>query len=165
MEDIQDREILNEFVAESREHLADIESELLEMEQAGEKADDALINKVFRAIHTVKGASGFFGLKKISSLSHIMENLLMKIRDKEMAISSEGIDALLNGADLLKTMIDDVDNSEAFETDEAITSLEAILSGGGKPAVTGEETRVEVLEELGEMLPSQGDLWKAVSML
>jgi len=134
MEDMQDREILNEFVAESREHLADIESELLEMEQAGEDADDALINKVFRAIHTVKGASGFFGLKKISSLSHIMENLLMKIRDKEMAISSEAIDALLNGADLLKTMIDDVDNSEAFETDEAITSLEAILSGGGEPA-------------------------------
>ena len=157
MEDIQDREILNEFVAESREHLADIESELLEMEQAGENADDALINKVFRAIHTVKGASGFFGLKKISGLSHIMENLLMKIRDKEMVISSEGIDALLNGADLLKTMIDDVDNSEAFETDEAIASLEAILSGGGKAAVP-EAPEVETGGDVSEEAPEEVEI-------
>ncbi len=132
--DIQDREILNEFVSESREHLADIESDLLAMEKAGDDVDDELINRVFRAIHTVKGASGFFGLQKISRLSHTMENLLAKLRDRELSVTSPRIDALLNAYDLLKGMIDDVDNSDSFEIDDVIKMLESSLekSSSGK---------------------------------
>lgn len=125
--DIQDREILNEFVSESREHLADIEQNLLAMEEAGDAADDELINRVFRAVHTVKGASGFFGLQKISRLSHTMENLLAKLRDRGLSITSPRIDALLNASDLLKGMIDDVDNSDSFKIDDVIKMLESSM--------------------------------------
>ncbi len=161
--DAQDREILNEFVSESREHLADIESDLLAMEEAGDDADDELINRVFRAIHTVKGASGFFGLQKIAKLSHTMENLLMKIRDRELSITSERIDALLNASDILKGMIDDVDNSESFEIDEAIAVLEAALSGKEPSAEAkkegqappSESTESASSQEMEEQLPPE----------
>lgn len=140
--DNQDKEILNEFVSESREHLADIESDLLAMEEAGDNAEDDLINRVFRAIHTVKGASGFFGLQKIAKLSHTMENVLMKIRDRELSITSERIDTLLNGSDLLKSMIDDIDGSESYDIDEVLKALEATLED-----VPGEKKEDEPVAE------------------
>ena len=52
---MDDREIIAEFVTESREHLADIENQLLAIEAAGAEADSELVNTVFRAIHSIKG--------------------------------------------------------------------------------------------------------------
>ena len=54
---MDDREIIAEFVIESRDHLADIENQLLAIESAGTDADPDLVNTVFRAIHSVKGAA------------------------------------------------------------------------------------------------------------
>ncbi len=149
--DNMDKEILNEFVSESREHLGDIESDLLAMEEAGDNADDEVINRVFRAIHTVKGASGFFGLQKISKLSHTMENVLMKIRERELSITSERIDVLLSASDLLKSMIDDIEGSEAYDIEEALQALETSLEDkpvsqekGGKPAPLEPESQAEI---------------------
>ena len=55
------QELLNEFVIESREGLAEIESDLLAIEACGDNIDIDLVNKVFRAIHSIKGAAGFMG--------------------------------------------------------------------------------------------------------
>ena len=60
-----DDELLQEFIAETREHLATIETDLLTIEDNGAEVDQDLINKVFRAAHSIKGGSGFFGLEKI----------------------------------------------------------------------------------------------------
>lgn len=125
----EDREMLMEFVVEAKEHLADIESDILEMERQGADADPELVNRVFRAIHTVKGASGFFGLQTISALSHTMENILMRVRDGEMVVTSEVADALLSGADKLKIMIDDIENSMEYDISEEMAQLEAIAGG------------------------------------
>ena len=125
----EDREMLMEFVVEAKEHLADIESDILEMERQGADADPELVNRVFRAIHTVKGASGFFGLQTISTLSHTMENILMRVRDGEMVVTSEVADALLSGADKLKIMIDDIENSMEYDISEELAQLEAIAEG------------------------------------
>ena len=65
-----DQEILNLFLTESKEHLEHIESDLLTIEEQGEDMDDELVNHVFRAIHTIKGASGFFGFHKKKSETH-----------------------------------------------------------------------------------------------
>ena len=61
----EDLEDLNMYLAESREHLATIESDLLAMDSAGEAIDEKLVNKVFRAAHSIKGGAGFFNLSKI----------------------------------------------------------------------------------------------------
>jgi chemotaxis protein histidine kinase CheA len=62
-----DEELVGEYLAECREHLATIETDLLAIEGGGEGADKELVNRVFRAAHSIKGGAGFFGLTRIGS--------------------------------------------------------------------------------------------------
>jgi len=59
MAQITDQGMIDEFIAESREHLNTIEPDLLSMEKDGEKVSIEAIHRVFRAAHSIKGASGF----------------------------------------------------------------------------------------------------------
>ena len=127
-----DRAIIAEFVVESQEHLADIENELLTIEAAGAAIDSELVNKVFRAIHSIKGATGFFGFTVLQSLSHEMENVLNLIRNRQLVPTSTVTDALLRAADRLRAMIEDIEHSNETDVSERLTELRAIA--GGKPA-------------------------------
>ncbi len=59
---IEDDETLLAFIEESQEHLDGIEADLLAIEEAGANIDSELVNKVFRAVHSLKGGAGFLGL-------------------------------------------------------------------------------------------------------
>ena len=122
-------ELIGVFVEESIQHLESIEPDLLEMEKHIDRIDSNIVNGIFRAVHSVKGASGFFGFHKIGSLSHIMENLLSQLRDGRMKASSELVDALLTGMDALRAMLDDVGASEDFEIQAEIDRLTMLLNG------------------------------------
>jgi two-component system chemotaxis sensor kinase CheA len=61
--------IVAEFVVESREHLADVENQLLAIEAGGAEIDSDLVNTVFRAIHSIKGAAGFLGFTVLGDLA------------------------------------------------------------------------------------------------
>ena len=74
-------ELLAEFVAESLEHLANIEADLLTIESLGSQLDFELVNKVFRAAHSIKGCSGYFGLEKVKNLSHKAESARPSVRN------------------------------------------------------------------------------------
>ena len=87
----EDLEILEELITESTEHLAAIEPDLLELERAGGQVSTELVNRVFRAIHSIKGGFGFFGVRPIETLTHVMESVLMKVRDGELAATPEMI--------------------------------------------------------------------------
>ena len=71
--EIEDDEILQGFIEGSLEHLADIENDLLTVEGSGANIDEELVNKVFRAAHSIKGGAGFMGLTTIQDLSHAAE--------------------------------------------------------------------------------------------
>ncbi len=107
-----DDELLDDFVAESREHLDTIEPDLLEMEKDGAEASQEVLNRVFRAIHSIKGAAGFFAFEALKKLSHMAENVLMPIRDGMLTLTPEVMDALLAAVDKLRVMVDDVQASE-----------------------------------------------------
>ena len=92
----QGDETLRLYVEESLEHLASIENDLLAIEDGGADIDEELVNKVFRAAHSIKGGAGFMGLVNIKELSHKMENVLGMIREREMTPNSEVINILLN---------------------------------------------------------------------
>jgi|GEM_PF-6837 len=100
-----DQFLFDEFVAEANEHLATIEDDFLALESQQETPDQELMDKLFRAIHSIKGGSGFLGLERINGLSHGMESLLSKLRSRELKPESRSIDALLAGVDLLRNMI------------------------------------------------------------
>ena len=130
---IEDDEILQGFIEESLEHLADIENDLLAIEEAGANIDEDLVNKVFRAAHSIKGGAGFMGLTTIQELSHAMENVLGMIRSKKLVPNSDNINVLLLGADQLQRMVEDVQSSNDVDIQEHLIPLNAIAAGNPPP--------------------------------
>ncbi|MGE0201450.1 MAG: chemotaxis protein CheA [Candidatus Melainabacteria bacterium] len=134
MGSIDDDSLLQEFVAESRDHLSSIEPDLLVMEREGANTQQEIINRIFRAIHSIKGASGFFGLEALKRLSHSMESVLMMIRDGKLTPDPGIMDPLLVGVDRLGVMLNAIHDSENVPYQDVVDQLDAIMAGGGAPA-------------------------------
>ncbi|WP_319526355.1 chemotaxis protein CheW [uncultured Desulfosarcina sp.] len=126
---IQDDETLQMYLEESIEHLADIETDLLGIEEAGADIDEDLVNKVYRAAHSIKGGAGFMGLTTIKDLTHEMENILGKIRSRDMVPTPAIINVLLSASDTLKDLMNDVFTSNDVDISRHIESLQAIAEG------------------------------------
>ncbi|PQO35559.1 chemotaxis protein CheW [Blastopirellula marina] len=141
----EDNELVAEFVIESNEHLANVESQLLAIESGGESVDVDLVNTVFRAIHSIKGAAGFLGLRNINDLSHSLENVLNKLRNLELTPNSAMIDVLLRASDQLRSMINDVDTSDTIKIAEFVQQLDQIAAGV-TPSVPAAPAVAEVAE-------------------
>ena len=107
---MQDEEFIQSFVEESKVHVETVENELLNLNI--QAIDMESINTIFRAVHSVKGSSGFFDFKQIVALSHALENIYGEIRAGKMGMNNEMVDVLLSANDCLRVMIDDVMNSE-----------------------------------------------------
>ncbi len=122
-------ETMQVFIDESLEHLADIEADLLAIEESGADIDEDLVNKVYRAAHSIKGGAGFFGLISIQTLTHEMENILGRIRSRELVPNPEIINILLEAADTLNTLIADVVGSNEVDVSNHIAALAAINDG------------------------------------
>lgn len=125
---LNDEALLANFVEESQQHLQDIEPDLLELEKGGDNVDKEVVNRIFRSVHSIKGASGFFGLKNIGELSHAMENLMSLVREGKKSVTSELTDNLLEGLDTLRAMIDDVAASEEIDIKVIVEKIEKMLT-------------------------------------
>ena len=66
------------FFEEAEEHLGTIEAGLLSLTEQG--ADPELLNTIFRSAHSIKGAAGSFGFNELARLTHVMENVLDRLR-------------------------------------------------------------------------------------
>ena len=106
-------EIFSVFIQEAREQLAAMEDGLLRMEQGDSDAD--LLNAVFRAAHTIKGASGVVELHHIERFTHILENLLDRLRNGEISVGNEMITVLLQGCDHIRASLDVVEQGRTEE--------------------------------------------------
>ena len=137
---MQDDETLRMYVEESREHLSDIENDLLTIEEAGADIDEELVNKVFRAAHSIKGGAGFLGLNTIKDLSHKIESVLDMIRSREIVPDPEIINILLIAFDKLRELINNIDESEGIDISEHTVALAglttAFLPGERKKTVS-----------------------------
>jgi two-component system chemotaxis sensor kinase CheA len=129
---MENDETLQMFLEEARDHLRDIEADLMSIETETGPADVDLVNKVFRGIHSIKGAAGFFGLNRIKDLSHSMENLLNRIRNLEILPTHPVTEALLKSADVLASMINDPVGSETVDISRFLELLREVQSGQSK---------------------------------
>ncbi len=144
---IEDDEILQGFIEESLEHLADIENDLLAIEEAGADIDDELVNKVFRAAHSIKGGAGFMGLTVIQELAHAAENVLGMIRSRQLVPNPDIINVLLLASDELQQLIENVEESNEVDISEHLSALNAIYEGKEIPARTEAATETEPEQE------------------
>lgn len=92
-------EILDFFQPEAEEHLQIVSDCLLSLEGSNSPEE---INKLFRAIHTIKGSAAQVGLKKLGGIAHRIEDLIGRLRDGEVDPSAQVIDLCLESVDVLK---------------------------------------------------------------
>ncbi len=137
---IQDDETLQMYLEESLDHLSDIENDLLAIEEDGAQINEDLVNKVYRAAHSIKGGAGFMGLANIKDLTHEMENILGKIRSREMIPTPDIVNVLLKAADTLKDLLEDILNSNDVDISGHVRALQAVLEAGEAPQQTAEKT-------------------------
>jgi len=142
---IQDDETLQMYLEESIEHLATIENDFLEIEGDGANINEDLVNKVYRAAHSIKGGAGFMGLTNIKNLTHEMENILGKIRSREIVPTQPIVNTLLSASDTLKELMNDILNSNDKDIGEQIKALKDVLQKEPqtKPAKSKTKTKAK----------------------
>ena len=113
------------FFEESAEHLSTIEDGLLQLEQHPEDLD--LLNRIFRAAHSIKGNSGMFGFTAVGQFTHKMETLLDQLRNGHLSVTPAIADVLLRSTDCLKVLIDAA-HGEAAPEPATIAQLEGELA-------------------------------------
>lgn len=128
------------LLEEARELLATYEHTLLEVEAHG--LDGERINAIFRAAHTLKGSSGMFNLQLVVSFTHLLENLLVRVRSGEQPMDGALISLLLRCGDYLSRLFDKV--ALGLDDEDPDPALRAELSA----ALAGYLGEVQVLKPL-----------------
>ncbi|MCI5222833.1 MAG: hypothetical protein D3924_09220, partial [Candidatus Electrothrix sp. AR4] len=142
-----DSSMLTDFIIEAAEHLEEMESSLLRLEQHHE--DKEVLDEIFRSIHTIKGAAQFVGIERVSELSHKLENLLDLIRRNEITLSGTITDLLIAGKDRITMLVDELERTQTEETevDDLVESLRRIVEGEDDTEVEAEAPPQDVAEQ------------------
>jgi two-component system, chemotaxis family, chemotaxis protein CheY len=120
-----------EYLAEAGEQLANMESDLLEIQKVGASLDGERIGRIFRAVHMIKGSSGLFDLVKIGELAHRIEDVLALIRSRKLVPSADLVGILLEAVDRLRDLIDDSEASNQADIADVIDGLERVCAEDG----------------------------------
>ena len=136
------RDIVESFVIETKEIFEKLDNEILEIEKRSD--DKELINSIFRAVHTVKGTSGFLSFEQMSTIAHRFEDVLNKLRRGELKYDPGMLDVMLEAFDLMKALLKQVIDRDIQEIDLSPTiSKLAALSSGAKPEIAKRGKQVE----------------------
>jgi two-component system chemotaxis sensor kinase CheA len=121
------KEIFDSFIVETREIFENLDVELVELEIKPNDTD--LLNKVFRAFHTIKGTSGFLGLEKMTAVTHRCEDILNKLRKNEIQLNERIMTALLAAFDSMKALLKIIESTftENFDISAPIQILENLF--------------------------------------
>lgn len=147
------------FFVEAAEHLDAMEAALLQLDSAHD--DRELLNTIFRAAHTIKGGSGTFGMQAVAQFTHVVENLLDRLREGGLVVTEHLIELLFSSLDIMQGLIAaERDGSAPPENlDSVLAALEKIhtpaksstanssepqnLSNASSPADTGQLFEIE----------------------
>jgi two-component system chemotaxis sensor kinase CheA len=140
-----DTSLLQDFIAETGEHLEVTERNLLHLEQQPD--DTAALNEIFRSVHTIKGSSEYLGMERIAELSHRLESLLDLLRRGERAVDGAVIDLLISGNDRIGQLVGELDQHQAEQS--AIDDLLSRIEGYTAP--TGTDAQGQVDGEGGQL--------------
>lgn len=129
-----EKDFWDDFIVEAFEHIEDIETNAMSLEQNPEDTD--IIHTMFRAFHTIKGLSGFVEHTAIQEIAHKTETMMDFCRKGELQVSTQIVDAILKSSDYIKQLCE---NMEAFKDENLVNQIEELLN---------------VLEELSNVTPN-----------
>ena len=127
---LQDDALVQEFLVESSELVDQAVQDLVVLETA--PTDPETLNRIFRALHTIKGTSGFLGFDAMVRLSHRAEDVLNDLRKGAYVAGPHIVDLLLKVADLLRSMLEDIRSKRTgtYELGPLVSALEAVRTHG-----------------------------------
>ncbi len=148
------------FLDETKEHLQNLNTQILELESDPEGEDT--VNEIFRAAHSLKGMAGTMGYKRMQNLTHDMENVFSEVRNGNIKVQPKLIDVLFQCLDALEEYTDNIQNNadEGTNDNEAlIRQLNDILNdnGGSAPAEAAAPEADAASSE-----PAGGEKWKDI---
>ena len=155
---------LDIFIDETREHLQNLNTQILALEQDAENMDT--VNEIFRAAHSLKGMAGTMGYKRMQTLTHDMENVFSEVRNGAIKVNAEMIDILFQCLDALEEYLATIqENADEGTNDNEhlIKALNTILETKGGSATPKEEPKTEVKEEKAAG-GSKKDKWRDIKI-
>lgn len=125
------------FLDETKEHLQNLNTLILNLEQSPEDMD--AINEIFRAAHSLKGMAGTMGYKRMQNLTHDMENVFSEVRNGQIKVKANMIDILFQCLDALENYLANIQatSDEGTENNEPLMKL---LNGLLDPETSSDET-------------------------
>ncbi len=158
-------EYVQSFLTECQEHIENIESGLLVLEQTPDDLDK--INELFRPFHTVKGMSGFLNLKDVQALTHEVETLLDLGRKGKLKVTPPIIDLTFESLDVLKIQVSEIGQYIASPNGKPIPQpniaellhrLNLAAKGKFIPPFMAPSDKVPSRKPLGEILTEEGNV-------
>ncbi|BBH64984.1 ATPase [Actinoplanes sp. OR16] len=150
MEDLG--EIVGEFLMESHENLDQIDRDLVALEQEPDSRD--LISRIFRAIHTIKGTSGFLAFTRLEKLAHAGESLLSRLRDGVQPVTPETITVLLVTIDGVRNLLSSIEENNTEEGIDIDSTIERIHAQMNAPAAAAPAAAAPAAEAPAEAAPA-----------
>lgn len=141
------------FIDETKEHLQNLNEQLLIIEKEPDNTDT--INEIFRAAHSLKGMAGTMGYKRMQKLTHQMENVFSEIRNGKMKVDANLVDILFQCLDALEEYLDNIQEAADEGTNDnepILKELDAILNGESAKQVEEESQKEENADK-----PKDGD--------
>lgn len=137
-------DLVKEFIVESTENLDRLDRDLVRLEKSPTSKD--LLDSIFRAIHSVKGATGFLGFSKLESVAHAGESLLSPLREGVLVLSPSITSGMLAMVDAVRTMLAAIETTGS-DGDQDYSALIEILTQLQTPETAAEVPRVSVVAE------------------
>ena len=127
-----DPALVQDFLAEAEELLQGMDEDMIALEAS--PRDSELLNRVFRALHTIKGTAGFLEFDSVVRLAHSAEELLNLLRKGEATLNPRITDALLRARDQLGKILSAIRTNTPHEYD--LAPIIAELRDAGRPAAS-----------------------------
>ncbi len=113
--DINNEELLKDFFSEAEQQVENLESNILVIEN--DPTNHEAIDEIFRAAHTLKGGSATVEMTELSGFTHCVEDLLDELRSNTIPVTEPVVDALLEGIDIIKAMLESRQNGSVYSED------------------------------------------------
>jgi two-component system chemotaxis response regulator CheY len=123
-----DEELAQNYLADCRDNLAVMETELLAIKMSESRINDDRLNRILRAAHAIGGPADFFGFAKIRDLAYQTENSAALIRSRNVAPTSDQIRVLLSASDKLQELIQNPGTSNEADTAQVRDDLVTLQS-------------------------------------